>query len=137
MGYLYQKKKVLLLTNNSKRCRMKSAFVHSSQSTQYQFIHFNEAVIRVLLYNCAMRGDFLPSPKPLSVLLLLHLQKLIVNTFGMYSLTFPFYASDVDVGHSLVFDLHTKHTLNLVNKSYVMSHAHMLVYLLLFHHLIL
>lgn len=91
-GFLVPKKD-LLLTNNLKRCRMKSAFVHSVLSTQYKWTHFNTVLIRVLLYNCAMRGDFLPSLKPpLSVLLLLHLQKLIVNTFGMYSLIFPFHS---------------------------------------------
>lgn len=85
--------------NNSKRCRMKSAFVHhQSLSMQYQFIHYNKVMICVLLYNRAMRGDFLPSLKPpISVLLLLHLQKPIVNKFGMCSLIFPFCASDIGV----------------------------------------
>lgn len=39
-------------------------------------IHFDKVLICVLLHCCAMRGDFLPSPKPpISVLLLLHLRK--------------------------------------------------------------
>lgn len=81
-------------------------------SMQYQFVHFNEVMMRVLLYTCATRGGFLPFTwaSTLLFLLLMHLQKLIVNKFGMCSLVYPFHASDIGVWHSPVFDLHTKHT---------------------------
>lgn len=53
VGFLYQKKEVLLLMNNSKRCRMKSAFVHSSLINAipvYPFQYGHDTCVIVYLY---------------------------------------------------------------------------------------
>lgn len=109
-GFLVQyKKKVLLLMNNSKRCRMKSAFVHH-QSYQCNTTNLSIPIRSWRVCYCII----VLWEETFCLHLNLHslfcycwnLQKLIVNKFGMYSLIFPLHESAVGVSISCVWLAH-------------------------------